>query len=161
MEHKRIALTIVLLFVCSPYWSTANGDPVTGLLAQTRRSRGADHHKAMFHNHLSRKVFDRACSASKDTIDEIIACVTNSEILSKALKDAASKECYKTAFNAEFDPNDVTRHKDLICNNRDKFETMTACIYQKTSEMMDPKQMEKFTETLVDVGLCIINALDS
>lgn len=122
--------------------------------------RSADHH-SMMHNHLSRKVMDRACAASKDTIDEIVACMTTSEGLTKAIKKETAATCYKEAFNQEFDEKDLHKHKELICNNRDKFENMTTCIYRKTSEQLDAKEMEKLTETLVDVGLCIINALDS
>ena len=150
------ASVLLLVVACSLQWAgcEARGQHLF------RSRRNAHDHKSMFHNHLSRKVFDRACSASKDTIDEIIACVTKSEVVTKTLKDQGAKDCYKEAFNSDFDPNDVTKHKELICNNRDKFETMTACIYAKTGQALDPKQMEKLTESLVDVGLCIINALD-
>lgn len=115
----------------------------------------------MLHNHLSRKVFDRACAASKDTIDEIVACLTGNEGLTKRVKADTANQCYKESFNVDFDPKDVTKHKELICNNREKFEEMTTCIYRKTSEVLDQKEIEKLTEALVDVGLCIINALDS
>lgn len=125
-----------------------------------RFMRSANQHHSMMHNHLSRKVFDRACAASKDTIDEIIACLTTNEGLMKAVKVDTAKTCYKEAFNMDFDPKDVIKHKELICNNRDKFEAMTTCIYKKTAEVADTKEMEKLTETLVDIGLCIINALD-
>ena len=119
-----------------------------------------DHHQSMMHNHLSRKVFDRACAASKDTIDEIIACMTDNETLMKSVKREHAGDCYKEAFGQEFNQKEVVKHKELICNNRDKFEAMTACTYKKTGENMDAKEIEKLTEVLVDVGLCIINALD-
>lgn len=129
--------------------------------APARCARRADEkHNIMLHNHLSRKVFDRACAASKDTIDEIVICLTGNASLMKAIKVDTAQLCYKEAFNQEFDPKDVIKHKELICNNRDKFESMTTCIYKKTGEVLDSKEMEKLTEILVDVGLCIINALD-
>lgn len=157
-----LAVTILLLVLWSSQWtgSEARGEQVVAGRRLLRMRRSQPDHHTMFHSHLSRKVFDRACTASKDTIDEIIACVTNSEMLTKTLKDQTAKDCYSEAFGADFDPKDVTKHKELICKNREKFETMTACIYKKTGELMDPKELEKFTESLVDVGLCIINALD-
>lgn len=121
--------------------------------------RDAEQHSVM-HNHLSRKVFERACAASKDSIDEIMACVTTNEHIMKAVDEKVAAGCYKDAFGQDFDPKDMHKHKELICKNRDKFEIMTACIYRKTAENMDTKQMEKLTESMVDVGLCIINALD-
>lgn len=125
------------------------------------RSRRSDHHhKTMLHNHLSRKVFDRACAASKDTIDEIIACLTTNQALLKAVKEDTAKACYKDSFGLDFDPKDVIKHKELICNNREKFETMTTCVYKKTADVLDAKEMERMAEAMVDVGLCIINALD-
>lgn len=149
-------VTVMLVVVLAALVSTQLEAHSTASQARTRRN---SHHSAM-HNHLSRKVFDRACAASKDTIDEIVACLTGNEGLMKSVKLETAKVCYKEAFNQEFDPKDVVKHKDLICNNRDKFETMTTCIYKKTGEMTDAKEMEKLTESLVDVGLCIINALD-
>lgn len=119
-----------------------------------------DDHRSMMHSHLSRKVFDRACAASKDTIDEILACLSNNEGLMKSVKRDTAAACYRESFELDFDPKDFSKHKDLICNNRDKFENMTACIYRKTAEVLDQKEMEKLTEALVDIGLCIINALD-
>lgn len=136
--------------------------PADGALPRFIRSSGHEHnsHHSMVHNHLSRKVFDRACAASKDTIDEIIACFSTNEGLLKAIKKDTAQDCFKDAFNMEFDPKDVIKHKELICNNREKFENMTTCIYKRTGEMTDAKEMEKLTEIMVDVGLCIINALD-
>lgn len=142
-----------------------------GALALFKRSAGAadhhnnthkhsDKHTSMVHSHLSRKVFDRACAASRDTIDEIIACLTGNELLNKTIKPDTAAKCYKDAFNMDFDPKDMVKHKELICNNRDKFENMTACIYRTTAESMDEKEFDKMTEAMVDVGLCIINALD-
>lgn len=118
------------------------------------------HHHSMVHNHLSRKVFDRACAASKDTIDEIVACITGNEALTKSVKPDIGINCHKDAFGIDFDPKDINKHKELICNNREKFEDMTACMYHKMAESLDPKEMQKMTEAMVDVGLCIINALD-
>jgi len=125
-----------------------------------RYTRSDAHARSMMHNHLSRKVFDRACAASKDTIDEIIACLTSNQALLKAVKEETAKSCYREAFGLDFDPKDVTKHKELICNNRDKFETMTTCVYKKTADVLDAKEMEKMAEAMVDVGMCIINALD-
>lgn len=124
-----------------------------------RVSRSPDH-KTMMHSHLSRKVFDRACASSKDTIDEIVACIHNNEHLMKNINPETAAKCYKDAFGTEFNHAEMTKHKELICNNRDKFEEMTACVYRKTAEAMDMKQIERLTEAMVDVGLCIINALD-
>lgn len=125
-----------------------------------KREAHPNEHKTMMHNHLSRKVFERACAASKDSIDEIFACVTQNEHLMKAVDEKVASGCYKESFGEEFDPKDLHKHKELICKNRDKFESLTACIYRKTAEVLDTKQMEKLTEAMVDVGLCIINALD-
>lgn len=120
----------------------------------------AKSHHSMVHNHMSRKVFDRACAASKDTIDEIIACITDNEAITKTVKPELAQDCHKETFGVEFDPKDIHRHKEMICNNREKFENMTACIYRKLTESLDPKEMDKLAEAMVDVGLCIINALD-
>lgn len=117
-------------------------------------------HSKMMHNHLSRKVFDRACAASKDTIDEVVACVTNNEQMLKMVKPEVAGKCYKDSFGQEFDPKEMMHHKELICTNRDKFEEMTACVYRKTAEAMNPKEIDTMTSAIVDVGLCIINALD-
>lgn len=165
-KQPRIALILLLAVVAvSAQWlqgaaaaAAAHGGQA-GATHSFRMRRSMDHN-VMMHNHLSRKVFDRACAASKDTVDEILACVTGSDMLAKTLKDATAKHCYSEAFGDGFDPTDVTKHRELICKNREKFESMTACIYKKTGESLDPKEMEKFTESLVDVGLCIINALD-
>lgn len=127
--------------------------------AENKTASNHSHHH-MIHSHLSRKVFERACAASKDTIDEIIACLTNNQQLVKTVKPESATSCFKETFGLEFDPTDFHKHKELICNNREKFESLTACIYRKTAEASDPKEMEKFMESLVDVGLCIINALD-
>ena len=129
---------------------------------QLGRQRRSDHkhHHAMLHNHLSRKVFDRACAASKDTIDEIVACLTGNQALNKSVKEDTAKTCYKEAFGQDFDPKEMGKHKDLICNNREKFEAMTTCVYMKSAEALSAHEIEKLTEAMVDVGLCIINALD-
>lgn len=129
-------------------------------LATQRTVVKRSEHHSMMHNHLSRKVMDRACAASKDTIDEIIGCMTSSEALVKAVKKETAALCYKEAFGQDFDEKDLSKHKELICNNREKFENMTTCVYRKTSEQLSAKEMEKLTEALVDIGLCIINALD-
>jgi len=133
--------------------------------ATVRDSKGNHHdHKqnnSNMHNHLSRRVFDRACAASRDTIDEILSCLVNNEHLTKSINPDTAKNCYKESFNIDFDPKDLVKHKDLICNNREKFELMTTCVYRKTAEVLDSKELEKLTEAMVDVGLCIINALDS
>lgn len=117
-------------------------------------------HKTVMHNHLARRVFERACAASKDAIDEILGCLTGNEQVNKHIKPEMSEKCFKSSFGLEFDRNDVMKHKELVCNNRDKFEQMTTCVYKTASEAMDPHEVEKLTEALVDVGLCIINALD-
>lgn len=121
-----------------------------------------DHKDAgtMVHNHLSRKVFDRACAASKDSIDEIVACVTTNEGLMKAMDAKAAAQCYKDTFGQDFDPKDLNKHKELICKDREKFENLTACIYKQTAASLDKNELEKLAEAMVDVGLCIINALD-
>lgn len=135
----------------------------SGRQQHLRLGRGANlnnHHQVM-HSHMSRKVFDRACAASKDTLDDIIKCLVSNKHLMEAIKRQDTLDCHKEAFGVEFDPADAHKHKDLICNNRDKFEDMTACVYRKTAEAnLDQKEIDKLTESMVDVGLCIINALD-
>lgn len=128
-----------------------------------RSVKDSDHHDGhgMMHSHMARKVFDRACAANKDTIDDIIECLHNNEHLMKAIKSDIAGSCYKESFGLEFDPKETEKHKNIICNNRDKFETMTSCAYRKTAESVDTKEIEKLTESMVDVGLCIVNALDS
>lgn len=158
-----LLIAIVALYSAADVGQAAAGaaSARNGNLARLSRSAAEKHpHQVMMHNHLSRKVFDRACAASKDTIDEIFACLTSNDVLMKSVKASSAKECYKEAYGQEFNADEVLKHKELICNNRDKFESMTACIYKKTADSMDAKEMEKLTETLVDVGMCIINALD-
>lgn len=121
---------------------------------------GSDKHHKMMHNHLSRKVFDRACAASKDTIDEIVNCIKSNETMLKIVKPEVAAKCYQDAFGQSFDPKDMDIHKELICKNREKFEEMTACVYRKTAEALNPKEVDTMTGAMVDVGLCIINALD-
>lgn len=122
--------------------------------------KDTDKHTSMMHSHLSRKVFDRACAASKDTIDEVVACVSKNEHMLKIIKPEVAAKCYQDSFGQEFDPKDIIHHKELICKNREKFEDMTACVYRKTAEALDPKEIDQMTGAMVDVGLCIINALD-
>lgn len=133
---------------------------VVRLARKADKDKHHDSHHSMMHSHLSRKVFDRACAANKDTIEEIITCITSNEHLTKTISPELAAGCHKEAFGIDFNPKDVMKHKELICNNRDKFEQLTTCIYKKTAEASDPKEMEKLTESMVDVGLCIINALD-
>ena len=133
------------------------GQSVEKPLIVVKRS---DDHAGMLHSHMSRKVFDRACAASKDTIDEIVACMTSNEALLKAVSKEVAANCYKEAFGMSFDPKDMQLHKDIICKNREKFEQMTACIYRKTAEALSKDEMSKLTDAMVDVGLCIVNALD-
>ena len=166
------SLSILAVFVLSGYLlvEAASRLQVAGvqggpLLVKRAAAAHADHkhsdkHSSMVHSHLSRKVFDRACAASKDTIDEVIACLTGNEIVNKTIKPETAGKCFQDSFGTEFDPKDAMKHKELICNNREKFENMTACIYRTTAESMDEKEFEKMTEAMVDVGLCIINALD-
>lgn len=137
-----------------------NVEDVTSVTGSAYR-RSADHkdHHSMMHNHLSRKVFDRACAASKDTIDEIVACLNNNPIIKNTKKELALS-CYKESYGMDFDPKDIAQHKDVICKDREKFEVMTGCVYKKTAESVDQKELDRLTEAMVDVGLCIINALD-
>lgn len=115
---------------------------------------------AMFHSHMSKKVFDRACSASKDVIDEIVGCMNGNSLMMKHMNDPGNRNCFKESFGIEFDPKDVTKHRDLICKQRDKFEEMVSCSFLKISESSTAKDMESLTEAMVDVGLCVINAID-
>lgn len=119
-----------------------------------------DKHMSSMHSHLSRKVFDRACAASKDTIDEVVACISKNENMLKIVKPEVAAKCYKDSFGEGFDPKDMAHHKELICKNREKFEDMTTCVYRKTAEALNPKEVDEMTSAMVDVGLCIINALD-
>lgn len=122
--------------------------------------RDAEKHDSL-HSHMSRKVFDRACAASKDVIDEIVACMTSNDNMTKAIKPEVAAGCYKDAFGADFDPKALNKHKEMICKNREKFETMTTCVYRKAAEAMSKEELNKLTDAMVDVGLCIVNALDS
>lgn len=122
--------------------------------------------KAIIHGHLSRKVYERVCKASKDSIDEIVACMTNNESLLSTFKDSPSASggggsCYKEAFGEDFDPKAVARHHELVCKRREMFETLLSCMYKRATSIADPKELENFTDGLVDAGMCIINALDS
>lgn len=155
-------LTLVFAIVClASVAQLAQGARVHQVNRRSTPAHSTDQgHKSMLHNHMSRKVFERACAASKDTLEEIIACLTGNEHLMKAVKKEDALSCHKEAFGIEFDPKDAMKHKELVCKNREKFEQMTACIYRKTAEATDAKEIEKLTEAMVDVGLCIINALD-
>lgn len=117
-------------------------------------------HQSMMHSHMSKKVFERACSASKDVVDEIILCVTDNKDLMKHLNLDNAAECHKEAFGTEFDKNDMLKHKDEICKQREKFEQMISCVYHKVTQNANDHMLEELTGALVDVGLCIINALD-
>lgn len=119
-----------------------------------------DKHHSMLHNHMSRKVFDRACAASKDVIDEIILCVTDNKDLMANMNLNVASTCYRNSFGVNFDVNDITKHKDLICKQRDKFEDMVACVYHEVTANATEKVIDQLTSALVDVGLCIINAID-
>lgn len=164
MMSLKINVVALAVLVIHGSIQIVAGDRQQGYTPQQPKVRLArsdhHHHTTMMHNHLSRKIFDRACAASKDTIDEVIACLTGNETLKKTVKEETAKKCYKDSFGMEFDPKDVSKHKDLMCNNRDKFESMTTCIYKKTADALGIKEIEKMAEAMVDVGLCIINALD-
>lgn len=156
-----IVYALVLSTICGQASQQVKSSSIKNVMRRSIKSP-SNHHDAqsMMHSHMSRKVFDRACAANKDTIDEIIDCLHNNEHLMKAIKSDIAGNCYKESFGIEFDPKDTDKHKNIICNNRDKFETMTSCAYRKTAESVDAKEIEKLTESMVDVGLCIINALD-
>lgn len=154
-----LAIAILMLVDATPMQlSTISKRETTPKSNDTKPQHDSTHH--MLHNHLSRKVFDRACAASKDTIEEIIGCLTSNEHLTKAVNPETAAQCFKDAYGQAFDHKDMFKHKEMICKNRDKFEAMTTCIYRKTVEASDPKDIEKLSESMVDVGLCIINALD-
>lgn len=153
-------VSLAALSVADYYQAVEAGTVQTLSKPVFKRSPNKNEPHSMMHSHLSRKVFDRACAASKDTIDEVVACITGNEHLIKAVKEEDANKCYKDAFGADFNPKEVLKHKELICNNREKFEEMTTCIYRKTAEALDKKEMDKLAESMVDVGLCIINALD-
>lgn len=148
---------LVLGFVLAQFGSIGAQNSAKPLIVVKRSNDPS----GMMNSHLSRRVFDRACAASKDTIDEIVACMTSNEALvTSVTKDVAAK-CYHDAFGTEFDPKEMQIHKDMICKNRDKFEQMTTCIYRKTADAVSKEEMSKLTDAMVDVGLCIVNALDS
>lgn len=169
MQHAKFQMLVcalVLLCTMIDYnlatapAPAAQSNQQMSIVSLVKRSDDKSKHQHMVHNHLSRKVFDRACAASKDTIDEIVACITENQTLVKAVQPTLANSCHKDAFGIDFDQKDLSKHKDMICKNRDKFEDMTACIYRKMAESLDPKEMDKMAEAMVDVGLCIINALD-
>lgn len=161
-----LAVSLVNLVGADDSSGTSNsglGHHLSGVakrLADHKHGHDDDKHTKMMHSHLSRKVFDRACAASKDTIDEIVNCIKGNETLLKVIKPEVAAKCYEDAFGKPFDPKEMDLHKELICKNREKFEDMTACVYRKTAEAMKPQEMDTVTSAMVDVGLCIINALD-
>lgn len=152
-----LSLTLIGIGLVLAVKNIDNVEAATGSIH--RRSANDKDHHSMMHNHLSRKVFDRACAASKDTIDEIVACLDNNAIIKSANKELA-KSCYKDSYGIDFDPKVIAQNKEMICKNREKFEMMTGCVYRKTAESVDQKEFDRLTEAMVDVGLCIINALD-
>lgn len=156
---KLLLLVIVLLALIHVHYGV-HGKGMKGMGGTSRGKRMAPNHHIMLHTHMSRKVFDRACAASKDVIDEIILCVTNNKDLMKHLKFQNATVCHKEAFGTDFDPKDMAKHRDEICKSRDKFESMIGCVYEKISADATPQQMQELTEGMVDVGLCIVNALD-
>lgn len=84
----------------------------------------ADHHTSM-HHHLSRKILDKACAASKDTIEEIVGCFKNNKTVNSALKPEVAQSCHKEAFGVEFKLNEIQKHKEEICQHKDKFEQVS------------------------------------
>lgn len=173
MKSKQLSITVLslslviaILALYSDFTKAmSNGVRKPAIYNYRIMKRSADHkhddkHKAMMHNHLSRKVFDRACAASKDSIDEIVACVTTNEAIMKAVDAEVAQKCYKDTVGEDFDPKEMAKHKDLICKDREKLENLTSCIFSHTAGSLDSVRMEKLTEAMVDVGLCIINALD-
>lgn len=155
----KLALSVVLVVLLAVDFS-AHQSRASGLISK----RSIEHHKAkhhsMLHNHMSKKVFERACAAPKDVVQEIILCVTDNKDLMKNLNLDNASECHKEAFGTEFDKKDMMKHKDEICKQREKFEEMVSCVYHKVTENANEKVMEELTGAMVDVGLCIINALD-
>jgi hypothetical protein len=150
--HLVIRILLMLAIISSLQCSA---DREVAELTRARRAARRLH----FHQHISRKVLDYACAASKDTVDEIMACTTKNEYLSGSSKLASVKNCYTETYGTPFDPNDAAKHKELICKNRDKFELLTACFYQRLVDEMTIKELERFGASLVDLGLCIVNAL--
>lgn len=119
-----------------------------------------NHRHKILHNHMSKKIFDRACAASKDVIEEVILCVTdNKDLLAHFQMDAASN-CYKTTYGTDFDRKDLMKHHEEICKQREKFEDLIGCVYHQMTANATAKVMDEISNSLVDVGLCIINALD-
>lgn len=109
------------------------------------------------HSHMSRKILDRACKASKDTLDEVMQCIIKNELYEKH-RDKG-KKCFKETFNEEFNHDDMAKHRDLLCKNKDKMEEMTSCMYHQMMHL-DQAELDRIADAMVDVGMCIINALD-
>lgn len=157
MSGKQVpcsSLAILVTVSCALVLFAEAAQPVK------RSNESHNGHPGSIHNHMSRKVFDRACAASKDTIDEIISCITNNESMTKIVNPEMAASCYKQTYGQDFDHKDFSKHKDMICKERQKFEEMTTCIYKKTTESLGEKENDKLAEAMVDVGLCILNALD-
>lgn len=149
-----------ILLVCVLVVENTHVESDASIVGHREKRMAEKHHLAM-HTHMSRKVLDRACAASKDVIDEIIACVTNNKTLMESKQWQKAAECHKEAFGVDFDPKDLTKHHAEICQQKDKFETMVGCVYEKISNESTSAEMQQLTESMVDVGLCIVNALDS
>lgn len=73
-------------------------------------------------------------------------------------KDKGHK-CFKETFGEEFSKNDMAKHRDMLCKNKEKMEDMTSCMYHQMMHL-DKEELDRIADQMVDVGMCIINALD-
>lgn len=115
--------------------------------------------RSMLRTRMLQMVLDRACAASDDIIFEMIDCVISNDVVIKSIRIDVANKCYKDAFGRDFDP-DIPKQKAIICKEREKFEGLAKCIRQKTIERLSPKERDKLRQSLLDVGLCVMNSLD-
>lgn len=113
----------------------------------------------MQHSHLSHKVFNQACG--NETVYAIDLCLTSSSYLNRltwCMKRGLAISCYKEAYSVDLELKEPLRNRDSICEDHEKFKTMTDCFFRTFEEIkIDLKKYDD--DEFVAFGLCTINLL--
>lgn len=116
--------------------------------------------KNKMNKQMIRRILDRACNASEETLSEVVGCFIGNRELAKSVKAKTATECFKEAYGANLEVADMFKSRDVICNQRDKFDLLTECMIERTTANLNKEQADRVNEAFVDVGLCIVDALD-
>lgn len=63
--------------------------------------RNADHFHHNIYNHMSKKIMERVCKASKETLGQVVDCLVKSQAFDEKAKELGHK-CYIETYGVEF-----------------------------------------------------------